>query len=249
MWGRLVSCDDRSARSVRLDDTVTTFSVATATLNEDGSEGHILAWCRLWVDRLPLRPTWALLRIDDDLEACEIRRNGVELLHGFDHPLEAGDVLSVHAPETGEGCLPRVIVRAQGRSLEHLPDALQWTFEPDPYMLWACDCLHKSDQAVHKLERTVERLPLDWQTYPEVAAEIIARRALRRSSSSDANARACHALTDAAAASEACADGKATDGTPPAAMPSVKTTPAKRGAERMRPGIAPAAKRQSVASP
>ena len=160
--------------------------------------------------------------------------------HGFDHVLEGGDVLSVHAPEAGEGCLPRVIVWAQGRNMEDLPGALQWTFEPDAFTIWACDSLHRSDPALQELKRTVDRAPLDWQSYPEVAADIMATRALRTSWSSAANAAAGLAHAHAAAASEGCADDEV-------AGASSTDTPAKRGAELMPPSSASAAKRPSVA--
>jgi len=231
VWGRLVGGGRELPMHIQLDEVGASIRVATA-LNEDGSEDCVLAWCRLWIYRLPLRPTCALLRIDEEAEMCEIRLNGDELLHARDHLLQAGDVLSVHAQEAGSGCLRRVIVRAQGRNLDDLPGALHWTFEPDPFMVWACDALYKSDQAVHLLKRSVEAAPLNWQSYPEVAADELARRrALRGFSSCAANARAGAANARAAAEGEARESTLATPTAAPVGFTSATTPALKRAAE------------------
>ena len=180
----MVGCGRKSPMHIQLPKVGASIRVATALLNKDGSEDCALSWCRLTIERLPLRPTSALLRIDPTAEMCEIRLNGHELLQARDHLLEAGDVLSVHALEEGEGCLPRVIVLAQGRDLDDHPSALFWTFQPDPFVVWACDSMCKSNQAVQALSRCVVAAPLNWQCYPEVAAgELARRRALRGFSS------------------------------------------------------------------
>ena len=228
MWARLRATDGTEARhDVVLDDQVMLHRVVTMEHSDEATDDHWTRWLHsssFTVDRLPLRPMCAVLRLDEQAERhVEVLLNDQPVPLGS-NLLCAGDRLSLR----GQGST-HVFVRTQfthrAVDVEGRPETMHWTFEPDSLVGLAFNAQCHLEPCLHSLALSCQKKSLEAQVYPLVGVRP-AVRALGALGLSDANARAAVAAWPPL--------GNLAAATPPVRRPRSSSAPSPRRRNALR---------------